>query len=364
MFQAVADFLWAVPAESRLINGMNELTKLGKRVTGKVKQQKMRLAEMKRAVQNSRDIDTFLQQLEQRLVAEIEDLKREMTERSDRLFLDLDASIKYQTERLADKLKSNIPIYLDGAQFVLFTSPAGNVVIPAAEAGLISYMATNGPSFVEPGTRIVISENAKPGDTVVDVGANIGLHMLTMGAAVGSTGQIIAFEPTASLARALQYTALLSGLRQARIEQCLVLDRPRKTKLYGFGHSPENSIYPTFDVNSEIRAVDAEGCSLDSYFEAGTKIDLVKIDVEGAEPLVFKGMQRVIQENPTLKIVLAMSPWHFKRAGTDLDAFYADICLAGFDVYAISEESGNLSLTTLEQVKQCEALNVLLVRRQ
>jgi FkbM family methyltransferase len=332
-------------------------------LTRKVKQ-KMRLGELKRAVKNTRDIDHYLNQLETRL----ETMMKELKQRSD----DLDVSMKYRFDVLRRELDAKVqdliaktPIYLDAGRFAMFSSPFGNLVVPADEGGLISFLILHKPEEIEPGTRLVIRRHLKPGDIAVDVGANIGLHMITMGQSVGKEGQVFAFEPTPNLAKALRHTALLSGLRHAKIVPQLVMDRNGPHKLYSFGHSPENSIFAVFDADSaHLTSVDVKACTLDHFFPVGSQVDFVKIDVEGAEPLVWAGMQRLIQENPRMKIILEMSPEHFTRSGIDLDAFYEDIRSHGFQVLAIDEDTGYTESVTVETIRTFTTLNVLLTREE
>ncbi|MFX5570515.1 FkbM family methyltransferase, partial [Acinetobacter baumannii] len=84
---------------------------------------------------------------------------------------------------------------------------------------------------------------------------------------------------------------------------------------------------------------------------AGTRVDFVKVDVEGAEPLVWKGMQRLIHENKQLKMILEMSPEHFARSGTSLEAFYGDLTGAGFKVQAIDEDTGYTEAISVESIR-------------
>jgi FkbM family methyltransferase len=345
---------------------MNELENLSKRVSHKVKQ-KMRLGEIKRAVKNTRDIDAYLHRLEQliesnhlRVLAEIDDLRKVSRQQRERLSNDLDAIIKYRVSAVQDQLLRK-PSYIASGKFVLFSSSTMELVIPSDDAGLIAYVERHGAEFIEPGTCSVIQSLLAPGDVAVDIGANCGIHAVVMGKAVGETGIVYAFEPTPNVAAALRFTALLSGLRHMQIYPMAVLDKPKRTKLFSFNHSPENSVFANFDVNAQsVTSIDVEACSLDSFFPEGTRVDLIKADVEGAEPLVFKGMQRVIQENPQIKIIMEMSPSHFERSGISLKEFFSLLLEQGFAVQAIDENNGSLHITDLEEIAQVETANVLI----
>ncbi|MDR3616079.1 MAG: FkbM family methyltransferase [Candidatus Obscuribacterales bacterium] len=330
---------------------------------------KMRLSEIKKAARSTRDV--FLQRIESIIqsnhlivMAELDDLKIALKKESDRNRRDLDAAIKYRIDALSVQIKKQ-PSYIAESKFVLFKSALIDLVIPSNDAGLISYIEKHGPDFIEPGTRDVICRLLKPGDVAVDVGANCGIHTIAMSRAVGADGMVYAFEPTPDMAAALRYTATLSGARSVQIIPMVVIDKPKKTKLYSFNHSPENSIFPTFNVESQsISSVDVDACSLDSFFPEGSRVDLVKADVEGAEPLVFKGMQRVIRENANIQIVMEMSPSHFQRSGIDLGDFFAQLTELDFKIYAIDEDTAGLKPVTPSEIEKHETMNVLISRAQ
>ena len=331
--------------------------------------QKMRLSELKKAARTTRDV--FLQRIEAilqtnhlRVMSELDDLKISLKKESERTRIDLETALKYRIDALSEQLKKQ-PTYLAESKFVLFKFASLDLVIPSQDAGLISYVERHGADFIEPGTRGLISKLLKPGDVAVDVGANCGIHSITMVRAVGEDGQVYAFEPTPDMAAALRYTTVLSGARSLHVVPMAVIDKPKKTKLYSFNHSPENSVFPTFNVDPQsISFVDVEACSLDSYFPEGSRVDLVKADVEGAEPLVFKGMTRVIQENPEIKIILEVAPSHFERSGIDLGNFIAQIEELNFKIFAIDEEDSSLMPVTAVDLAQVDSINVLITRSE
>lgn len=104
--------------------------------------------------------------------------------------------------------------------------------------------------------------------------------------------------------------------------------------------------------------------TLDECFAPGERVDLVKMDVEGAEPRVWRGMQRVLRENADIEIILEWSSSHFRRAGEDPVAFMAEIRAAGFRPFVISDDGPASHLAPLRDgVDALEASNLLLTRR-
>jgi len=68
------------------------------------------------------------------------------------------------------------------------------------------------------------------------------------------------------------------------------------------------------------------------------RIDFIKIDVEGAEPLAIRGARRTIETNEQLRIVMEWSPGQIRAAGFDVEAFLAELSATGFSVSVIEQK--------------------------
>src|SRR5690606_18338920 len=86
-----------------------------------------------------------------------------------------------------------------------------DIVIPSTEIGLISFLGRHGSESVEPGVTAVIRKSLCAGKTAIDVGANVGLHCVTMAERVGADGRVMAIEANATIAKALQKTVRLNA---------------------------------------------------------------------------------------------------------------------------------------------------------
>jgi FkbM family methyltransferase len=146
----------------------------------------------------------------------------------------------------------------------------------------------------------------KPGDVVYDVGANMGLHAVFLAQAVGDSGQVIAFEPELHYCERLRGNAALNGVRNIRISTMALGDRacelellpsePGKAAPRLADHLPEaggSHAGPKVQVVEGDRLVETEKLPLPRA---------VKIDVEGFEYAVLKGLRRTLS-NPVCQIV-------------------------------------------------------------
>jgi FkbM family methyltransferase len=166
------------------------------------------------------------------------------------------------------------------------------------------------------------------GDTVVDVGANIGTYSRYLAGLVGPEGKVVAFEPAATNFKYLQRNTV--HLPQVTTINAAVGEKSGQTKLY---LSPELNVDHQMYDNGEGRSsVAVNLVSLDAFFKPATKVHLLKIDVQGYELQVLKGAKRLIEENPQIKLILEFWPCGLQRSGNkpgdlfDLLASYGMKC--------------------------------------
>jgi len=98
------------------------------------------------------------------------------------------------------------------------------------------------------------------------------------------------------------------------------------------------------ELHGEARgeALEVECLRIDDLLpEFGNRVDFIKIDVEGAEPLVLRGAAETMAANPQLQIVMEWSPGHIRDAGFDVGGFVSELAVMGL-------ESAHLSLKRIE----------------
>lgn len=160
----------------------------------------------------------------------------------------------------------------------------------------------------------------KPGMTALDIGAHHGLYTLLASKKVGPSGRVIAFEPSPRERKQLVRNVRINFCSNVHIEPCALGKEPARNNLYLVegGEDGCNSLRPPA-VQSQTRTVPVEVVTFDAIASrlGVTKVDFVKLDVEGAELDVLKGALGLLQTaaRPVLLVEvydIRTQPWGYE----------------------------------------------------
>src|SRR6185437_15393459 len=154
------------------------------------------------------------------------------------------------------------------------------------------------------------------GGIFVDVGANAGYFTALAAHAVGSGGQVLAYEPSARACDQLRAMVARSRLAHVDVIPVALASRPGQADLYINSDSGNHT--PTLVPNTGGTATPVEARTLDAEFArlGLSRIDVLKIDVEGYEGHVLAGAQQVLQQGRIQYILCEFSPAWLAAAGT------------------------------------------------
>jgi FkbM family methyltransferase len=169
----------------------------------------------------------------------------------------------------------------------------------------------------EPPVTRVFQRHVAEGGTVIDAGANWGYFALVAGAAVGPRGRVVALEPDPRQHARLQRNLDLNAFPHVQALPSAAAARAGEMRLTGYTDGHDNR-----GTSSIVRGDAPESAfvvptiTLDEI--AGTAvIDIVKIDVEGAEDLVLAGMRDGLSSRRYKAILLELHPALLRERGTD-----------------------------------------------
>ncbi len=159
----------------------------------------------------------------------------------------------------------------------------------------------------------------REGMVFVDAGAHIGYYTLLAARHVGPSGKVYAFEPAAENLDLLRKNVELNGYRNVVVVPKALADRPG---IMDFYLCPLETTCNSFYYRSEEysrQPVKVEVTTLDDFLEAEgwPRVDVVKIDVEGAERMVLAGMRRLLARKGALRLIVEVNPGTLKAAGVD-----------------------------------------------
>ena len=205
----------------------------------------------------------------------------------------------------------------------------------------------------------IMEEKIKVGNITVDVGANIGLHTLNMARIVGNTGRVFAFEPDPSNFEILEKNVKINNYQNIILEQKAVGDKHGRTTLYQSDHPGKHRIFPqTEQAKSQVQV---ELTNLDNYFDSDMidKINFIKIDVEGLEFSVLKGMKNILKNNKKIKILFEFMPKNTMEAGFTPIELLNYLTSYDFKLFCIDESTKKLlHVSNNEEVlKLCSSTN-------
>jgi hypothetical protein len=144
------------------------------------------------------------------------------------------------------------------------------------------------------------------------------------------------------------------------VVQAALAEGPGQVEVHAAAHSPSSNIVAPQGV--ETTPLTVSRTSLDTHIPAGGRVDFVGMDIEGAEPLAWAGMARVVAENPQLVIALEWSASHFARSGHSPTALMTSIQAAGFSPWLRDEAPDTPTLFDPLDASNRDAGNLLLRR--
>jgi len=135
-----------------------------------------------------------------------------------------------------------------------------------------------------------------PGKVFVDAGANFGIYTLLASKIVGEAGRVISFEPSSRVFPVLRRNIALNGFKNVLAFHVALTDKPGRARLYYHAAVGCDSLGKDASFEQDARAEDVSTESLDNVLKQSSvgRVDVIKMDVQGAEELALRGAIEIV----------------------------------------------------------------------
>ena len=188
-----------------------------------------------------------------------------------------------------------------------------------------------------------VCDLVRPGDHIIEVGANFGVYTLAMARLIGEEGSLLSFEANPDLAGLVERSIKFNGYAgRARLVAKAAADAPGELS---FGVSRRNAGGGTLSTDpsglgTDSRLITVPAARLDD--EADQDVRLIRMDAEGSEPLILRGAKRLLKRRD----IVVIMEWDIIQMGsrTDVPDYVAWLSGMGFRFWRIQFDSTLLEI--------------------
>lgn len=220
----------------------------------------------------------------------------------------------------------------------------------------------------DPTLHEVIESLLEPGMTALDVGANLGEIALHMGKRVGATGAVYAFEPISGIFERLRQHVERNGMQDVvRAVPLALSDRSGEAEIAFAEQSADNqglaSIANLSDKAGPLRTR-IRTMTLDEFVrtEGIERIDLIKVDIQGAEPQFLDGAAETLRRYRP-KLLMEFSPDDLQHANLTSRDLALRVERHGYDIRPLRGREAGAPLRAATMPETFAAPNVLCTPR-
>lgn len=316
------------------------------------------------------DLDASFEIQNKAIRANANEMKTRLIEHSRSIADNLDLLCALQTA-LREKMDSLAVSFADRNEFVssrfafpldssraLVRTTVGYMICDRRDPVLLGALIDS--RELEPGLRCFIERYLEEGMTFVEVGAHIGMHSIAAGRCVGRKGKVHAFEAVPETAECLRQNVTQNGLgTQVKVYPNFVgtASGMAPYPLFPNGGHDGTIFPPSATAMSEVQVV-----ALDDVLAEVPAVDLVKVNVDGAELEVFAGMRQLLARSPDGCVVASFYATHLSRPGAQVADWKAFCQEHGLEVFVVEEPSGDLRRASFDDLILLETTNVLMAR--
>lgn len=203
--------------------------------------------------------------------------------------------------------------------------------------------------FYERRSIACLARFLRPGDTFVDIGANVGYFTIWAARRLQPAGRVFSFEPNPQAYARLAANVSANEFTNVVLFNTAVGERESTACLTANRHDTATSYLVSGDGLEVAGCVRVPVRSLDSCLaEVGApRVSLVKMDAEGSEPAILRGAERTLACRP--RLLVEVDEMRLERAGSSARELLATLAALGYAPYEVGRRG---SLTPLRPGKR------------
>lgn len=216
----------------------------------------------------------------------------------------------------------------------IVTTEGSKMILDPQDSLLLSIY----PNF-EPGETEIVKKFVKKGMTVVDAGANIGYFTLLMARLVGRSGKVHAFEPGRENVELLKKNIALNSRENVIVNDMALSDKAGELNFYISASNPQDHRIIK-DLREKRKSYKVKSITLNDYFK-NSKVDFIKMDIQGAELLALEGAMKIIARCKPL-LIIEYWPYGIVQLGRKPEELFAILEKMKYQIMLINQSNGKL----------------------
>ena len=212
------------------------------------------------------------------------------------------------------------------------TNPGGGKLVCNLDDWIPWNVFIHGNYIMEKNHEKFMLDIARDCEVIFDVGANIGYYTVQFGRL--ANGQVYSFEPMSYQFNILKKNVELNNLANVATLKSIVTDSVGVKRIYfsSMNNTGMSSLELKSDTYEDVKTIMIDDYCRENEIDA---IDLVKIDVEGHELCVLKGMSTLLSGKKVKNIFIEMNNQTLPAAGTSIDSVVGFLDKFGYAGYSI-----------------------------
>ena len=241
-----------------------------------------------------------------------------------------------------------LAVYMGDNMILTQTRYGHKMFVDSRDMSLSPHLIVDGDW--EPWIGKAIATHVAPNSTVVEVGANFGFYTLLFAQWIGQGGRLFSFDANPRVFSLLKKNIEINGfIDTVECYNSLITDKVGQADFHILrSHMGSSSMHDQSEMagidSDSVETVSLPTSTLDEMLRDVPHIDFLKIDAEGAEQMILRGAEAILERSPNIKMVLEFDPYIGFESPESAISYLTSLKKMGFQMKFITKKS------TLEDV--------------